>query len=152
MKSITVAILLFVFSTTLSAQVAIMSAPDSLDWKKIAETTVSFDQNTVDKMQEAEIMITGPARFASLHFKVVTAQIDLKSLAIFFENGDKQDVVINEIIKDKTDSRVIDLNGDQRKIKKVVFKYMEVAHTDDNKVKLELWGGQFRTSVRKERK
>ncbi len=149
MKSVTLAILLFVFSNSLSAQVAIIATPDSLDWKKIAETTVSFDQNTVDKIQEAEILITGTARFASLHFKVVTAQVDLKSLEIFFENGDKQDVAINEIIKDKTDSRVIELNGAQRKIKKVVFKYMEVAHTDDKKVKLELWGSQFRTSVRR---
>ncbi len=61
MKSITLAILLFVFSTTLSAQVAIMSAPDSLDWKKIAETTVSFDQNTVDK-EGNEAVVSGKGR------------------------------------------------------------------------------------------
>jgi hypothetical protein len=149
MKTIAIALFLFASATPLFAQIAVMPAPANFDWKKIAETTVGFNQPSVDKMQVAEILITGPARFASLHFKVIDAQIDLKSLEIYYENGDKQDVAVNEIIKSKSNSKEFDLNGAQRKIKKVVFKYMEVAHTDDKKVKLELWGSQFPSAVRK---
>ncbi|HET8962941.1 MAG TPA: hypothetical protein VFM99_03540 [Chitinophagales bacterium] len=107
---------------------------DKTGWHKIGELTADF------KKGREEVMVMGADRFASIRFKVTDAPIDLTSLEIYYESGDKQDVKVNMMIKAPGESRTIDLNGGERDLKKIVFVYKTVPNHKDEKAHVEIWG------------
>lgn len=119
---------------TANAQKPAVMLSDKAGWHKIGETTVNFQKET------DEIMVLVADRFAAIKFKVMDAPIDLISLEIYYESGDKQDIKINAPIKAKGESRVIDLNGGERNLKKIVFVYKTLPNHKDQKAHLEVWG------------
>src|ERR1051325_4691171 len=80
-------------------------ATDKAGWHKIGETTVDF------KKDRDELVVMGADRFASVKFKVTDAPIDLQDLEIYYEAGDKQDVMVRTPIQAGGESRVIDLKN-----------------------------------------
>ena len=107
---------------------------DKTGWHKIGETTVNFQKD------RDEVLILGANRFASIKFKVIDAPIDLISMEIFYESGETQKVNINMPIKLKGESRVIDLKGGERNLKKIVFVYKTLSNRKDVKAHVEIWG------------
>ncbi|HSH67673.1 MAG TPA: hypothetical protein VLB84_18170 [Bacteroidia bacterium] len=107
---------------------------DKTGWHKIGELTADF------KKEREEVMVIGADRFASIRFKVTDAPIDLTSLEIYYESGDKQDVKVNMLVKAPGESRTIDLNGGERSLKKIVFVYKTVPNHKDEKAHVEIWG------------
>jgi hypothetical protein len=103
-------------------------------WHKIGETTVDF------KTETDEILVVGADRFGFIKIKVDDAPIDLVSFVIYFESGDNQNVTIGKEIKAPGESRVVELNGGERSIKKIVFTYKTIANNKDKKAHIELWG------------
>ena len=136
MKFISIVSLLFAFNTSVSAQGTTIIADENTDWQKIALTIVNFNQG------EKDILIAGKEKYMSIHFRVATGQVDIKSLEVFYENGNKQDIAVNEIVKAAANSRVLDLNGEGRILKKIVMKYQAVANTDDREARMELWASR----------
>lgn len=65
----------------------------------------------------------GKGSFDSIRFKVLGAAVQFHSLKIHFENGAVQDVSLRSVIRAGQFSRVIDLEGGQRAIEKIVFVY-----------------------------
>jgi hypothetical protein len=136
MKKSLVIILLAVagsFGTAKAQQPAVMVSDDK-GWHKIGETTVDFQK------ESDEIVVIGADRFASIKFKVVDAPIDLISLVIYYESGDKQDIKVNMPIKAPGESRIIDLNGGERNLQKIVFNYKTLPNNKDVKAHVEVWG------------
>lgn len=118
-----------------SAQSPAVVISDAAGWHKIGEKTVDF------KMERDEISVIGSDRFSTIKFKVTEAAIQLVSLEITYESGDKQDVTINQTIKTPGESRTIDLKGgSERSIKKIIFVYKTLPNSKDEKAHVEIWG------------
>jgi hypothetical protein len=107
---------------------------DSKGWHKIGERPVDFVKD------RDEIIVTGADRFSAIKFKVTEASIQLNSLEVFYETGDTQKIPVASPIMAGTESRVIDLNGGERDLKKIVFEYKTVPNQTAEKAVVEVWG------------
>lgn len=107
---------------------------DRTDWHKIGETTVNFDTD------RDEITVVGADKFAAIKFKVVDVPIHLMSLEAYFDKGGKQDINVNFPLKPKGESRVIEFDGGEQDLKKIVFVYKTIANQSDRKAQVEIWG------------
>jgi hypothetical protein len=107
---------------------------DKKGWHKIGETTVDF------KKEREEVMVMGANRFASIKFKVADAPIDITSVEIFYESGDNQTANLNCSVKAPGESSVVNLNGGERSLKKIVFVYKTPPNYKDLKSHVEIWG------------
>lgn len=125
------------------AQTPALIISDNTGWHKIAETTVDF------KKDRDEVKVIGADRFAAIQFKVKDAPIDLISLEVYFENGFKQDIAVNAPIKSNTKSRVIDLNGGERNLEKIVFVYKTIPNSKDLKAHVEILGLKTNTQEKR---
>lgn len=64
-------------------------------------------------------MVMVADRFSALQFKVDEAAIELVSIEVYYESGDKQDLALRTRLNAGESSRVIDLNGGERNLKKL---------------------------------
>ena len=131
-------IILFVsilgFSAAYAQKPAIMVSEKD-GWHKISETTVNFNND------KDEIIIMGADKFKALKFKVTDGAINLIDLEVYYSEGDKEDIKVNSPVAEGKESRVIDLKGNDRDLKKVVFVYGNLK--DDakkDKAHVELYG------------
>ncbi len=111
-----------------------MVVSDRTGWHKMGERTINW------KMDHDEILVIGADRFASIKFVAAFASIDLKSVEVVYESGDSQKIILNNPIMVGTESKVIDLNGGERRIKKIVFLYKTLANQNTEKALVEVWG------------
>jgi hypothetical protein len=107
---------------------------DKTDWQKIGETTVNFNTD------RDEITVNGADKFAAIKFKVMDEPIYLTSLEAYFDDGNKQDINVNFPVKPQGESRVIELDGGERDLKKIVFVYKTIANRKDLEAHVEVWG------------
>ena len=121
------------FSIANAQQPAVVMS-DKTGWHKKGETTVNFQK------ERDEIIVMGADRFAAIQFRVDDAPIHLMDLEVYYESGDKQDINVNFPIKPKGESRVIDLKGGERNLKKIVFVYKTLENRKDVKAHVEVWG------------
>ena len=144
MKKVILIMLLLLtgFAATFAQKKRAVILSDKTGWQKIGETTVDFTRD------RDEILIQGADRFASIQFKVKDAPIHLSTLDIFYESGDNQKVKVNKSIKSPGISRIIKLNGGERRLKKIVFMYKTVANFKDKKARVEIWGMKTNEDVR----
>ena len=117
-----------------SAQTPAVVLSDKTGWHKIGERTVDF------KKDRDEVMVMVADRFSALQFKVDEAAIELVSIEVYYESGDKQDLALRTQLIVGESSRVIDLDGGERNLKKVVFVYKTLANAKDEKAHVEMWG------------
>lgn len=126
-------------ATQLKAQQPAVVISDKTGWHKIGETKVDFTKD------HDEVAVMGADKFASMKFKVTDAPIDIISAEIFYESGDNQKVNLGYAIKSPGESKVIDLNGGERAIKKIVFNYKTIPNYKDKKAHVEIWGNKTNT-------
>lgn len=126
-----------------SAQKPAVILNDKTGWHKIATATVDL------KKERDEIAVLAADRFASIKFIVKDAAIDLRDLEVYYESGDIQKATVGAAIKAPGESRVIELNGGERNLKKVVFIYKTVPNYKDEKAHIELWGLKTNTETKK---
>lgn len=146
MKNIILLSFLIVSSLRMYSQQPGIVISDKEGWHKIGETTVDF------KTETDEIVVIGADRFAFIKIKVDKEPIDLISFEIYFESGDKQIVTIGKEFKAPGETRVVQLNGGERSIKKVVFTYKTVPNSKDKKAHVELWGMKTNSDKKKSKK
>jgi hypothetical protein len=116
------------------AQQPAVVVSDKTGWHKIGETTVNFEKD------KDEVVVMLADKFAKVKFKVTDAPIDLVSCEVYYESGDKQDIMINAPLKAMGETKVIDLNGGERNLKKIVFVYKTEPNHKDKKAHVEIWG------------
>jgi hypothetical protein len=91
------------------------------DWQKIGQMMVNVEA------YHDEIMVTATeGRFTKLKFKVLRAPIHVKNVKVVFGNGESKNVNINARIAAGTESKVIDLPGNKRIIRKIVINYKSI--------------------------
>ena len=117
-----------------SAQLPKVVTSDKKGWHKIGETSVDF------KKERDEITILVANRFAAIQLKVEDAPINLISAEAYYESGDKQDLKIMGSIKAAGESDVINLNGGERSLKKIVLVYKTIPNYKDKNAHVEIWG------------
>jgi len=103
-------------------------------WHKIGEVKASF------KMENESIVVLGKDAFKSIKLKVTDAPINIENVQVFYESGDPEDVSVRSELKAGAETRVIDLKGGTREIKKVVFTYKTMPNSKDEKAHVELYG------------
>ncbi|HSD06901.1 hypothetical protein [Flavobacterium sp.] len=135
MKKLALMLLLVASSTTLFAQTSVpkVVVNDKDGWHKIGETTVSFDKDT-DK-----IPIVGANRFAAIKIKVTEAPINLKSFDVAYGDNQVKNVAIGKEIKSEGETSIAQLGG-EKVVKRVDLHYNTVAHGNNKKAHVEVWG------------
>ena len=127
------------FKTNTNPNKAVIPSPavilnDKTGWRKIGERNVDLVKD------RDEIPVIGADRFRSIKFLVTDASIDLQDLVVYFETGDKQNIEVRTPLMAGTESRVIDLDGGERSLKKIVFIYKTLPNQGKEKAHVEIWG------------
>ena len=103
-------------------------------WEKLGSRKVKY---TIDR---DEILVTRmEGRFSAIKIKVYKAPIDMMKCVIHYGNGQTQEVQMRNTIRAGGETRVIDIPGSKRVIKKVVFWY-DTKNFVGKRAKVELWG------------
>jgi len=122
MKKTRFASVLFVFIIgffiqSVTMQASPLQSPKS-GWKVLGITTVKAG---LDR-DEVKVKI-GQGQLGSLKIKVKGAPIEMRRIQVYFRNGEKQEIKTRKNFTKGSESRAMDLKGDKRLIKKVVFWY-----------------------------
>lgn len=107
---------------------------DKSGWHRIGSKSVDFARD------KDEIPVVLADRFAAIKFKVTKAAIQLNQLEITFESGDAQIEKINSEIASPGQTRIIDIKGSERNIKKIIFTYRTLPNYKGKKAEVEFWG------------
>jgi len=103
-------------------------------WHKIGSVTADF------KVEKDAIEVLGADRFKAIKLKVTDAPIQIYDLEVYYEAGDVENIQVRQDLKRGEETKVLDLKGYDRELKKVVFIYKTVANTKENKATVELYG------------
>lgn len=133
-KTLLIAVLALFISGIVHAQKVEVVTSNRPGWHKIGETTVNF------KSDKDAIYVIGADKFKSLFIKVTDAPLRVDGAEVYFDNENKQEVEVNTNFKAGTKSRIIDLIGGERSLKKVVFYYKTIPNMQVDKAHVELWG------------
>jgi hypothetical protein len=106
------------------------------NWKFIGDKMVSFG---VDK----DVIVTGNTNddFRKLKVKVTSGPLKMYDMKIVFDNGTVQDVSLRQHIRQGGESRVIDLEGGLRHIKRIEFWY-ETKGFKKGRARVAVWGAK----------
>lgn len=99
------------------AALALASAAHADDWDKIGSRQVAFigDHDTIDG--------TGDGKFTAIKIEVDDGNVEMYDIKVTFGNGDPFSPDTRITFDESTRSRVIDLPGEARSIRKVEFWY-----------------------------
>ena len=103
-------------------------------WEMLGERSVNF------KADKDEIMVTASeGRFSAVQIRVKRAPINMQRMVIHFGDGEDQTVELKDNFRAGGESRIIDLEGKKRVIRKVSFWY-DTKGFGDHKAIVQLWG------------
>lgn len=122
-------------SAPLSAQQLKKAKPAPPEsWQELGFTVVDF------KAEKDDIIVTGADNFRKLKFKVFDAPINMLNMHVVYENNEIDKIDLRFEIPAGGESRVLDLNGGSRRIRKVTFWYRTTRPGFRGKAKVALWG------------
>lgn len=103
-------------------------------WELLGTRTVKFVND------RDEINVTAKeGLFTALRVKVLRSAMDMNKMTVHFGDGSTEDIELRNSFKAGDQSRVIDLPGNRRIIKKVVFWY-DTKNYKKKRAVVELWG------------
>jgi hypothetical protein len=105
----------------------------SQQWVLLGEKKVNF---LVDR---DVIHVTGNDNYSQLKVKVKDGPVHIIDMDVHFENGDKFDVAIKQKIAKGGESRVIDLPGGSRNVRKIELWY-ETKGFRKGRATVQVWG------------
>ncbi|MCC6816795.1 MAG: DUF2541 family protein [Saprospiraceae bacterium] len=104
------------------------------DWELLGSRTVNFSSD------RDEIMVTASEGvFKAVMLKVKKSPINMQKMVIHFADGSEQNVEIKNNFRAGGQSRIIDLEGNNRIIRKVVLWY-DTKNFKNRRAVVELWG------------
>ena len=108
--------------------------PTHQTWVRLGERKVN---HTLDR---DEIRVTlKEGVFKKIKLKVKHRKVTFHDVKVYYANGDVQDITLRREIPAGGETRVIDLNGNNRVITKVVFWY-NTKRVRGKKAEVVLWG------------
>ncbi len=121
-------------SNNSTVEKAVVRIEQAHKWEKLGSRVVNM------RGDHDEIMVTAlNGVFTKVKFRVNKAPIHVNNIRIVFGNGESKNVKIQRKFAPGTDSRVIDLPGNKRIIKKIVFNYKTVPN-HKGKAVVVAWG------------
>ena len=103
-------------------------------WDLLGTKTVNYG------IDRDEIVVGGwEGKFDALKIKVLKAPLNMHKVVVHFANGTEQNLELRNNFKPGSESRVIDLTGDNRIIKSVRIWYDTKNHAKKGAV-VEVWG------------
>lgn len=108
--------MLFLMISTLFA-----SAQRVGNWEKLGQQTVNF------KTEKDVIRASHKGTFSKIRIRVDGNDVEFHKVLVRFNNGSTQEISLRNVIPAGGESRVIDLNGNKRVIREVVFYYKTVS-------------------------
>jgi hypothetical protein len=110
------------------------STETKAEWKFIGDKNVRFG---VDH----DVIHCGVVNdnFRQIKLKVTDGPLKVYDMKIYFDNGDVQDVSIRNQIRQGGESRLIDLDGGLRSLKKIEFTY-ETKGFGRGRSRVAVWG------------
>lgn len=119
-------------------QLAGAQTADKRTTPSIPENWVLLGSHVVDYTIDRDVIKLDDTAniFVALKFKVNNGPINLHKATVDFAEGDDQDLSFST---DASGARVIDLNGNKRKIDKITFWY-DTKNSADKKAVVEVWG------------
>ena len=102
-------------------------------WRFIADKNVHFG---VDR---DVIHVTGNDNYRQLKLKITNAPLKMLDMKVHFDNGDVFDVSLRSQIRQGGESRVIDLPGGSRSIRRIEFWY-STAGVLKGTARVAVWG------------
>ena len=86
-------------------------------WELLGEKKVNFVRDKDD------LSVRSRNQFTAIRFKVEDRDVRLNDLKIIFQNGDKLEPALDDVITAGQSSRIIELAADGRYIDRIEFKY-----------------------------
>lgn len=104
-------------------------------WEKLGSRTVKLKS-------ESDSIHVGvyEGHFDKIKLKVRKNGVHFLDVKVHYANGSVQDIAVRGFIKKGGESRVIDLKGENRTIKRVTFRYKSNNKNLKGKAIVELWG------------
>lgn len=104
-------------------------------WEKLGQKVVNH------KVDRDVVSVTyKEGKFSKLKLKVLRSGLNMHKMVVHFSNGQTQNVALKKNFSKGGESRVIDINGGRRVIKKVVFYYDAKSVMNKNKAVVVLFG------------
>jgi len=112
------------------------ASPAASSWKKLGERTVNGRPNQEDR--DTITVGADDGAFTAVQVKVENSALKMHDMKITFGDGSVQDVATAFVFGPNQLTRVIDLPGNKRIIRKVDFRYSNLPGGGNARV--ELWG------------
>lgn len=106
-------------------------------WELLAERKVNFVRD-VD-----EIPVTSRNLFTTLRFKVEDKDVRISNLKVFYDNGDKFEPSIDDVVPAGQSSKYIELGREGRYITKIQFKYRTVGSILSGRANVLIFGKKY---------
>lgn len=103
------------------------------DWKFIGDKIASFG---VDR---DVLPVRGNDAYRQVKVRVTGAPLHIIDMDIYFENGEKMNVPLKSRFRQGQESRVIDLPGGVRQLKKIEFLYETIGFRK-GRARIAVWG------------
>ncbi|HEX2609172.1 MAG TPA: hypothetical protein VHK91_17445 [Flavisolibacter sp.] len=106
-------------------------------WELLAERKVNFVRD------KDEIDVTSTSQFTGIQFQVQDRDVRISDLKIYFDNGDKLEPALDEVITAGQKSRYIEFSREGRIIDKMEFKYRTTGSVLKGRASVLVFGRRF---------
>lgn len=106
-------------------------------WELLSDQKVNFvrDKDVIE--------VNSRSRFTALRFRVEDRDIRISELKVYYDNGDKLEPAIDEVIQAGQTSRIIELGREGRFISKIEFKYRTTGSILKGRAKVYTFGRRY---------
>ena len=106
-------------------------------WEILGERKVNF-------VKDKDVMeVSSRSLFTDIRFYVEEKDVRINDLKVQFENGDKIEPALDDVIKAGELSRVIQLAADGRRISNIEFKYRSMGNVLQGRANLVVTGKRY---------
>jgi hypothetical protein len=106
-------------------------------WDLLGEQKVNFLRDVDD------VMITNRNLYTTVRFKVEDKDVRISNVKIYYDNGDKFEPSIDDVIAAGQSSKYIDLGKEGRYITRIQFKYHTVGSVLSGRANVLIFGKKF---------
>ena len=106
-------------------------------WEILGERKVNF-------VKDKDVMeVSSRSLFTDIRFYVEEKDVRINDLKVQFENGDKMEPALDDVIKAGETSRVIQLAADGRRITAIEFKYRSMGSLLEGRANVVVTGRKY---------
>jgi hypothetical protein len=106
-------------------------------WELLGERKVNFVRD------KDEISVNSRNQFIAIRFKVEDKDVRINDLKIYFQNGDKLEPMLDDIISANQYSKIIELAREGRIIDKIAFKYRSTGNLLSGRANVVILGQKY---------